>query len=145
MSLMDFISNSLILVFKSLRYQCCFSTNSTDTCQIESLNISCFVNLTALEENFCLRYEVSIKFLLNVNDTTTCKMINRFQIYIDNVIKYLNYIYYYFSHFVNLAQLKHISDKNLVKIAAFNTNILHDHKFDYCSHLSDLFDFYHKC
>lgn len=65
-----------------------------------------------------------MKFLLEVNDSIIRKAIKQFQAHINNNIKYLDHVCHYCSYFVNLAQLKYMSDNNLIVIGAFNTNIL---------------------
>lgn len=81
----DPISNKPILVHKTLRCQCCSPIKLIDTGWVESLNSNYPVDLTALEENFRLRHEVSIDFSSKVNDITTREAVNQFQVNIDNV------------------------------------------------------------
>ena len=109
--------------------------------EFEPLNTNYVVDLTVLKENFCLKYEASIKFPLIVNDITICDTIKQFQDHTANAIKHLNYICCFCSHFVNLAQLKHIFEKDPIIMAVINTTILYYHNFDRCRHDFESFNF----
>lgn len=107
------------------------------------LNSSCPINLILLEKNFCLRHKANIEFSSKENNTITCKAVKHFQINIDNAIKHLDHSYYYCRRFINLVQLKHISDKDLISITALDTEILGHHDLACCGHLFESFDFCH--
>lgn len=57
----------------------------------------------------------------------------------------MDLIYCYCSRFDNSAQLKHISERDLIIISAFDTDILHHHNLDRCGHDSKLFNFCCEC
>lgn len=109
------------------------------------MDSSYLVNLIVLEKDFHLRYEANVEFLPKVNDITIRKAIKQFQVNIDNAIKHLDHLYCCYSCFINLAQLKHISDQDPIVMAVFDIDILYHYDFNYYCHLSKSFDFCFKC
>lgn len=56
----------------------------------------------------------------------------------------MDHIFCYYSYFVYLAQLNHISKKNFIIMIAFDTDNLYHHNLDCCGHDYELFDFCYK-
>ena len=83
-----------------------------------------------MDENFYLRHEADTKFPFELNELLRHEAIRQFQAHTDNAIKYLDYICYCYSRFLDPSQLKHIFDNHLVVIAIFDVDILHYHEFD---------------
>lgn len=102
------------------------------------------VSPVVLEEDFPLRKETYLTFPSKTNNSTTTEAIGRFQVYIENVIKYINHICYYYSRFVHFSQLKSIPNNDTVLMTIFDTNILHCYNFDICSYCSRFFNFCHN-
>ncbi len=88
------------------------------------------INLIILEEDFCLRENAYLTFPPEVNNFTIRKAIGRFQVNIENTVKHMDYICYYYSRFIDLLELKSIPDNDIVLIATFEINILHCCNFD---------------
>lgn len=101
------------------------------------------MKITLWEKNFYVRYEIGIKFLLEVNNVTIHKAIKQFQAYINNGIKYLDHIYYSYSRFIYTTQITYLSDNNLVIIIAFDTYIIYYYYFDYYNYIFGLFNFHY--
>lgn len=86
---------------KYLYYQQIFQIKILNSNEIKVLDTNCLINLTALEKKFCLKYKINIAFCLIVNDKFIYNIIKQFQDYITDIIKYLDYICYCYSCFVD--------------------------------------------
>lgn len=131
-----------------MKYLCCqqiFSIKVPNSNKVELLDTDYSIYLTILKEHFGFKHKTNIKFLLNINDITMNEAVKQFQDHTINAIKYLDHIYHYYSHFINLIQLKYISKKDLIIIVIFNIDSLHYYNLNYYSHDSELFDFCLKC
>ena len=109
------------------------------------MDADCLVVFTTLEKNFCLKHKKNIEFPAIINDITTHDAVKQLQDHTTDAIKHLDNICCCCSRFVNPAQLKQISEKNLIIMAALNTAILHYYNLDYCSNDSESFDFCCEC
>lgn len=78
------------------------------------INNSMFIKPIALSKDFCLRIEVYITFCLELSNITIGKTISRFKVNITNIIKYIDYIYYSYSQFVNSIELNIIHNNDLI-------------------------------
>lgn len=70
------------------------------------MDINCFIDFTILKKDFCFKLKANIEFFLIVNEITMHNVVKQFQDHIIDVIKHLDYIYYYYSPFINSIQLK---------------------------------------
>ncbi len=103
------------------------------------------VSPVVLDEDFRLREDAYLLFPPEVNDSTTREAIRRFQVNIENAVKYIDYICCCCSRFVDPLKLESIPDNNAVLMAAFETYILHHCDLDVCSCCSRSFTFCHDC
>lgn len=92
------------------------------------------IDLTIFEENFYPRYKTRIEFPLIVDYISMYNAVDQFQNYTIDAIKHLHHIRCYYSCFIYLIQLKHISEKNVTIMTAFNTSISYHYNLDYCGH-----------
>ena len=86
-----------------------------------------------------------LTFPPEVNNSTTRKAIGRFQVNIENAVKYMDHVYCCYSRFVDFSELKNISNNNTILMAAFEIYILYCCKFDVYSCCSRSFNFCHDC
>ena len=98
----------------------------------------------ALKKNFCLGEKTYSIFSFKANDSITKEAIRRFQVNSEKAIKHIDYIYYYYSRFVDCLLLKIIFNNNVILIVTFETNIFYCHYLDICSYCFRLFNFYHN-
>ncbi len=103
------------------------------------------VSPIVLEEDFRLKEDAYLAFPPDVNDSTTREAIGRFQVNIENAVKYIDHVCCCFSQFVDPLKLKSIPDNDAVLMAAFETHILHCCDFDVCGFCSGSFNFCHDC
>ncbi len=103
------------------------------------------VSLFVLEEDFRLRKDIYLTFPLEVNNSITKEVIERFRVNIENIIKHMDHVYYCCSQFVHLLELESIPDNNAVLMATFETHIFHCYDLDICGCCSGSFNFCHDC
>ena len=130
---------------KRLYHQQISLIKALDSSKIEPLDTNSPNDLTALDENFCPKHEASIELPPIVNDIILRDAVKRFQDHTADAIKLLDHICYYYSCFVNPAQLKHISEINPIIMAVFDTAILPHHNLHCYGYDSESFDFCCVC
>lgn len=72
-------------------------------------------------------------FPLKINNSIIKKAIRHFQVNIENVIKYTDNVYCYYSRFIDLLKLKSIPNNNAILMAVFKIYILHYYNLDICN------------
>ncbi len=103
------------------------------------------ISPVVLEEDFCLREDAYLTFPPEVNGFTIIETIGRFQVNIENIIKYIDYVCCCCSWFVNLLKLESIPDNDVVLMAVFETYIFYRCDLDVCGYCSKFFNFCYNC
>lgn len=89
-----------------------------------------YIDLVFLINDFQQKYKEWLRFFLLFNNETTRFAIYKYQIKIDNVIIYLNYVYRSYNLFTYLCKLKIVSKNNLIIVIVFAIDIFCLDQFD---------------
>lgn len=82
------------------------------------------VKLVSLIDDFLQKQEKLLRFTSKLDNITTHDTIHKYQVNINNVIMYLNYVYGCCNRFIYLFELKIIPTDNLVVATVCATSIL---------------------